>query len=186
MNHEVLFDSERLFFRRLVADDAELFFRDHSLPDLIRFQSWKPRTIDEIRDFISKQHTIEIDTYGTWFQMAICLKNNGYFIGDCGFHFSDPEGYQVDIGYTIAPEFQGNGYAVESVHAMVQYLFTELHKHRLCGYVDPGNLASIRVLEKAGFRKEAHFRKSIMIDGQWCDDVVFAILKEEFVHKKGG
>ena len=176
---DIIFESERLFFRKLTADDAASFFRDHSLPDLIRYQSWKPTSIDEIHDFISKQQALAIDTYDTWFQMAICLKNDGQFIGDCGFHFSDPEGYQVDIGYTIAPEFQGNGYAVESAMAMVAFLFSALKKHRICGYVDPENSASIRVLEKTGFRKEAHFRKSVMIDGKWCDDVVYAILDDD-------
>jgi RimJ/RimL family protein N-acetyltransferase len=66
------------------------------------------------------------------------------------------------------------------VSAVVNYLFTDLGKHRIIASIDPRNTRSVKLLERLGMRKEAHFVKSVMIDGKWCDDCIYAILSEEW------
>jgi len=63
---------------------------------------------------------------------------------------------------------------------VLNYLFKVLLKHRVTASVDPENTKSIILLERIGFQKEAHFRKSYYIDGKWLDDCVYAILEEEW------
>ncbi len=63
---------------------------------------------------------------------------------------------------------------------MINYLFNDLNKQRITCSIDPLNQASIKMVERLGFRKEAHFKQSILIDGEWYDDMVYAILKEEW------
>ena len=70
------------------------------------------------------------DVNGTWFQLVICIKNSGIMIGDIGIHFLN-DGFQVEIGYTVCPEYQKNGYALEAVHSVLNYIFTKLDKHRM-------------------------------------------------------
>lgn len=117
------------------------------------------------------------DTTGTWLQLAICLKDD-LVIGDIGIHFL--EDAQVEIGYTITPDHQGNGYATEAVRAVMDYLFSILMKHRITESVDPDNMASVRLLEKIGFRKEAHFIQSFRMGEEWRDNVIFAMLSNEW------
>jgi len=51
-------------------------------------------------------------------------------------------------------------------------------KHRLIASIDPGNINSAGLVEKLNFRKEAHFKESILSNGVWVDDVIYAILKK--------
>jgi RimJ/RimL family protein N-acetyltransferase len=55
-----------------------------------------------------------------------------------------------------------------------------LKLHRLSATADPRNLASVKLLERLGFRKEAHFVKSLWFKGEWADDVVYGLLREEW------
>jgi len=66
---------------------------------------------------------------------------------------------------------------------VIDYVFGELKKHRISASVDPNNIKSIRLLEQIGFRKEAHFIESLLLNGQWVDDVIYALLAREWETK---
>jgi RimJ/RimL family protein N-acetyltransferase len=170
----------RLVLRSLCPSDADTFLRYRSKPEVAEFQSWKPKVKREILRFIAQQKRVEPGTPNAWMQLAVCLKETGEMIGDCGVHFLPPDARQVEIGFTIEPGRQGRGYGTEAVRALLDYAFRELHAHRICASVDPANAPSIALLTRVGMRKEAHFRKSLMIDGKWVDDIVFAVLEEEW------
>jgi RimJ/RimL family protein N-acetyltransferase len=171
-------ETDRLLIRTLEMKDKNAFFQYRSMPEIYQYQGWRPKDIDEIEEFINKNISAFPNTRNTWMQLAVCLKE-GQLIGDIGIHFIEDD-YQVEIGYTLSPEYQGNGYAVEAVKTVINYAFTELKKHRITASVDPNNLKSIKLLEKIGFRKEAHFIKSFRMNNQWYDDCVYAILAEEW------
>lgn len=170
--------TDRLILRKLDVSDSIAFLEYRSLPEVYEFQSLKPVNKTEIEDFFSR-----ISEYpnipNTWFQLAVCNKENNKLIGDIGIHFLEDDA-QVEVGYTIAPSFQGHGYATEALSAVIQYLFSVLRKHRVIASVDPNNKRSIRLLGKLGMRKEAHFIKSLKISGKWVDDCIYAILNEEW------
>ena len=64
---------------------------------------------------------------------------------------------------------------------MVDFLFGTLNKHRVIASIDPRNSASIRLIERLGFRKEAHLKKSYYLHEEWVDDIIYAKLKTEWV-----
>jgi len=170
--------TERLIIRRLDISDSYAFFAYRSLPEVYEFQSFKPVDIRDADKFISgiaKHPNIP----KTWIQLAVCLKRNNELIGDIGIHFLEDD-VQIEIGYTIAPDFQGQGYATEALHKVIDYLFSGLNKHRIVASVDPNNKRSLKFIEKFGMRKEAHFIKSLKINGVWLDDCVYALLNEEW------
>lgn len=169
-------ESDRLLIRILDSNDKEVFFTYRSMPEVYVYQSWKPSGIDEAEEFIKKNKATQPNTRNTWMQLGITL-SDGSLIGDVGIHFMEDDA-QVEIGYSLSPEHQGHGFAFEAVKAVIDYLFLDLKKHRITASVDPDNQKSINLLKKLGFRQEAHFIKSFLIRGVWCDDVVFAILEE--------
>jgi RimJ/RimL family protein N-acetyltransferase len=173
--------TDRLFLRVLEMADQEALFKYRSLPEVYAYQSWRPKDIHEVGLFIEKNAAVCMNTIGAWLQLAVCLKV-GHMIGDIGIHFIDDE--QVEIGYTLSPDSQGNGYALEAVKAVLHYLFCTLKKHRVTAYVDPNNQRSIRLLERIGFRKEAHYIQSFRMGDEWYDDCVYAILENEWGHYK--
>jgi RimJ/RimL family protein N-acetyltransferase len=180
MSEFIAISTDRLLIRNMNSKDAESFFAYKSLPECTQFQYWRPKTLGEIQQFIIDMEGTRLNTPGTWLQLAVCLKVDGRMIGDIGLHFLAEEDAQVELGYTISPEFQHKGYATETVRAIVSYLFSELGKHRITASVDPLNAPSAAVLKLVGFRQEAHFKKSVFMDGQWQDDCVYAILEDEF------
>ncbi len=177
MSNSICIQTDRLLIRTIELTDKEDFFHYRSMPQVYKYQSWKPKQIGEVEEFIRRNAGVAPNTVNAWLQLAICLKE-GRMIGDIGIHFIDD--HQIEIGYTLSPDHQGKGYAIEAVKAVINSIFLEWNKHRITASVDPENTPSIILLEKLGFRKEAHFFKSFLMEDQWCDDVVYAMLEEEW------
>src|ERR1700760_4199668 len=142
--------TRRLSIRRLEANDGPRVFSYHRHPDVMRFQSWGTESVDGIQTYIRELSSMEPCTPGRWYQVGIYLREDDKLIGDCGFRALADTPEQVEIGITLAREFQGMGYATEVVRALLAYLFVELKKHRVFGSVDPENQSSIRLLERVG------------------------------------
>lgn len=177
------FKTDRLYIRPVKIEDKELIFEYRSDSITNKYQGWIPKNIDEVTEFIEKIAP-EINTPETWFQLAILHKETNIFIGDIGIHFLDMENRQAEIGCTLNKNFQGKGYATEALSEVIKYLFYNLQKHRIVTSIDPGNINSIKLVERLGFRKEAHFIESLFLNGKWVDDIVYAILQKEWKNRK--
>jgi len=92
----------------------------------------------------------------------------------------DKENKQVEIGCTLNKKYQKKGYATESLRTVITYLFTTLNKHRIFASIDPNNENSIRLFERIGFRKEAHFVESLFINGKWEDDLIYSLIEKDW------
>jgi RimJ/RimL family protein N-acetyltransferase len=173
-------ETKRLLLHEISPLDAPAMYAYRRQREVYAFQAWRPRSVSEVQQYLSRSGTIGFNVAGTWFQLGVYLRNDGELVGDVGFHFLPPDGEQVEIGFTTSPAHQRKGYAWEAVAASIDYLFTGLKKHRIVGSVDPRNEASLGLLEKLGMKREAHFRRSVKIRGRWEDDVVYAILRDEW------
>jgi RimJ/RimL family protein N-acetyltransferase len=176
MSH--FFESPRLVARRFGPDDLDVFVAMRADPEVARFQSWENFTREEGRSFLEWIASRNPGEPG-WFQFALECKQDGRFIGDCGLKTVETDNRLAQIGYTISRQHWGRGYAVEAVRALTAYAFRTIPLHRIMASVDPLNLASVRVLEKSGFTKEAHFRQSEWFKGAWADDAIYAMLASE-------
>jgi len=170
--------TDRLFLRKLELNHREDFFKYRSLPQICEYQSFAPKSLKGADDFI-KAIASNPNIPNTWFQLAIVNRNDNKLIGDVGIHFLE-DNAQAEVGYTLAPDFQGQGYATEALKAVISYLFFEMKKHRVTASVDPNNIKSIRLLERLGMRKEGHFIKSFKVGDMWFDDCIYAILEDEW------
>lgn len=144
-----------------------------------KYQGWIPKTIDDVESFIGKISQ-QINEHETWFQYVIVEKETQKIIGDLGIHFLDSKNKQVEIGCTLNKDFQNKGYASESVKRTIDYLFKELNKHRIITSIEPDNKNAIRLVERIGFRKEAHFVESLWINGKWVDDLIYALIEKDW------
>ena len=84
------------------------------------------------------------------------------------------------LGYGLWVEFAGKGYATESIRLVLKFAFTDLKLHRIEANVQPHNLASIRLLERCGFKKEGFSEKYLKIGGRWRDHERWAIIRENW------
>lgn len=83
------------------------------------------------------------------------------------------------IGYWVGVDHAGQGYMSRALRAAVAYAFSTLRLHRVEAACLPSNVASIRVLESAGFRREGLARSYLRINGRWQDHLLFAVLEND-------
>ena len=172
-------ETERLIIRPIKPEDKNEIFEYHSDPEINKYQGWIPITIDDVETFIGKVSK-HINEPETWFQVVILEKETQKIVGDIGIHFFGSENKQVELGCTLNRNFQNKGYATESLIKVIDYLFKEMKKHRIIASMDPDNKNSIRLVERIGFRKEAHFVKSLYLNGKWVDDLIYALTENEW------
>lgn len=176
--------TERLLLRPIHKKDASVVFAYRSDKSTSQYQGWVPETLEDTIDFIQNKICAMMNRPGTWFQMVIINQENDAIIGDIGIHFTDEENKQAELGCTLDKKYQGKGYATEAMRAVINLLFNELNKHRISASIDPRNTESIKLVERLGFRLEEHFRESLLINGVWVDDLVYCILRIEWVERK--
>lgn len=112
-------------------------------------------------------------------------KKDGTKIGFiASFYALHPMGKMLEIGYLLMPSERGKGYCTEAAQIMVDYLFLTKEAACIQASTHLKNIASQRVLEKAGFKKEGTMRKRFYIRGEWCDTILFSILREEWKEAK--
>jgi RimJ/RimL family protein N-acetyltransferase len=154
--------TDRLVLRRFAARDAGAFRAYRDDPEVARWQGWDGCSREEAEAFVTG------------------LEAADRLLGDIGIHVLAGEPRLVELGVTFAGGAQGRGHATEALDALIRRLFREEAKHRLQASIDPRNARSVGLFERLGFRREAHFRRSVWAKGEWCDDVVYALLAEEW------
>jgi len=170
----------RLVIRPLEIRDADDLYLYRSNASINCFQGWIPTCIEEVNDFILYRISPEINVPDTWFQLVILTKDTGKLIGDIGIHFLKSEPAQVELGVTLALDFQGQGFATEALSGIISYLFGELNKQRILASIDPNNESSIKLFERLGFRKLEFSVDSDVALPEWPDDLVFAIERDQW------
>jgi RimJ/RimL family protein N-acetyltransferase len=179
----MIFETKRLIARRFDPRDLEAFVTMRADREVARFQSWDDFSEEEGHKFLQEMSRMNPGNPG-WFQFALQDKDDGAFAGDCGLKIVETDNRLAQIGYTIVRSRWKNGLATEVVNALLKYAFSSFSIHRIAASVDPLNLASCRVLEKAGMRREALFRESEWFKGAWADDAVYAMLRSDWQARK--
>ena len=171
----------RLVLRRFRATDIPAFVRYRADPEVARFQSWENFTAedgDRFYDWVRTQHP---DTAGAWFQVAVALRDGDAIVGDCGLHALAEPANAVEIGFTLAPEHQGQGYASEAVACLLDYVFGRLGKSRALALTDVRNARSIAVLERLGFARDPAPRGPVLFKGEPCEEYLYRLERAEWV-----
>ncbi|MDQ0416448.1 RimJ/RimL family protein N-acetyltransferase [Croceifilum oryzae] len=181
METSTLFEkTDRLVLRRFCTSDIDTFHFYRSNPEVATFQSWENYQYQDAQTFVNQQMNHQPNQPGTWFQFAVALAETNQLIGDCALHTPTVEPRIVEIGFTLSPEYQGNGYATEAVGALLRYVFHSLGKHKAIAFSDVRNSKSIAVLERVGMRREGHLLQNYMSKGQWIDEYQYSILRTEW------
>ncbi len=172
--------TRRLLLRRLQRADAQALCAYRSLPEVARYQSWETFGPDDAARLLDDQQDRDIGIPGTWLQVAIVEAGTGQLIGDCGLHCLYDEPRQFEIGVTLAPSRQGQGYATEALECLLHYLFTVLSARRIFATTDALNGPAAALFRRLGFRQEAHHIDHWAFKGTWTSEFVFAILAREW------
>lgn len=112
--------------------------------------------------------------------LAVARRDGGELIGEISLTWRSIAARQGEVGYILNPDFQHLGYATEAVRAMLGIGFATLDLHRIYARCHPANVASYRLMERLGMRREAHLRENLMVRGHWEDEYVYALLARDW------
>jgi aminoglycoside 6'-N-acetyltransferase len=110
----------------------------------------------------------------------VAPRDTDRLIGDCAALVRADDPRQAEIGFTIAAEHQGQGYATEAVRRLLHYLLVERGKHRVMATCDDRNTRSAAVLERVGMRREGRLLESTWSKGEWTSDLLYGALRHEW------
>jgi RimJ/RimL family protein N-acetyltransferase len=173
-------ESERLILRHVEPRDIEVFMAYAGDPSVQAFQGWPEMSEHRARRFIEGQKDAVLGEPGEWVQIALEWKELGAMVGDLGFRVNADLPHEAELGYRVAGAYQRRGFAREGAARLLDHAFSVLRLHRIIAYTACENHPSIGVLERLGFRREGHFRKSYKVHGEWIDEYLYALLEEEW------
>ncbi|MCU0255645.1 MAG: GNAT family N-acetyltransferase [Vicinamibacterales bacterium] len=165
-----------IVLRRLGPADLAAFQAYRSDRELGRYQGWSAMSDERARAFLAEMHAVALFTPGEWVQLAIVAAGEGTLIGDIGLCLSS-DSREAEIGVTLARPAQGRGLATAAVREGLRLIFRLTPAERVLGITDARNLASIRVLERAGLRKLGE--RAALFRGEPCAECVFAVRRAD-------
>ncbi len=145
---------DRVVLRRLARADLAAFQAYRRDPEVGLYQGWSPMTDADALAFIDEMVAAALFPAGAWVQIGIAERGGGVLIGDIGACVA-ADGASAEIGFTLARPAQGCGLGGEAVGLALALLFGRTGIARVEAVTDARNAASIRLLERAGFRRAA-------------------------------
>ncbi|MCA1295448.1 GNAT family N-acetyltransferase [Paenibacillus sp. alder61] len=88
-----------------------------------------------------------------------------------------------ELGFAILPSYQRQGYGAEATKLLLDFAFRQLQAHKVVGMCHCHNLKSVKLMERAGMRREGIFQEELLLDGQWHDQYFYSILDKEYIKK---
>jgi len=173
--------TDRLCLRRFTPEDLIAYGEYHRLPEVYRYLYAAPPEGEQLANQLSSAISSALNNDGDTLYYAVTLKESHTLIGEVLLKLANQAALQAEIGYIFNPAFAGKGYATEAVEAVLAQGFTEAGFHRIFARLDAENQGSIGIVERLGMRKEAHFRQNDRFNGQWGDELVYALLKQEYL-----
>jgi RimJ/RimL family protein N-acetyltransferase len=172
----------RLVLRTMTGDDVDDIYAYQSRAEVCRYLTFEPRTRQEVAENVVKYSTaLALNGDGDFWQLAIVRAcDPGRVIGDVYFTIKSAANAAGEIGWTLHPDFAGQGYMTEAAYAVLEIAFAELQLHRVSAELDPRNHASAALCRRLGMREEAHFVEDLWFKGDWGDTAIYAILDREW------
>jgi RimJ/RimL family protein N-acetyltransferase len=177
----------RLVLRPATADDVDPTWRFRRLPEVHEWLTMGPAGYEEYR-----ARFLDAGRLST----TLVVEHDGIVVGDLMLKVGDAwaqaevadlaREVQAELGWCLDPEWSGQGLATEAVEALLRICFTELGLRRVTASCFADNVASRRLMERVGMRREVHARQeSLHRSGAWLDGMGYALLAEEWRERHG-
>lgn len=174
--------TERLLLRPLTVADAPALAAYQSRDEVVRYVPYPPRDAavltERLRDPDANRWAL--DEPGQFMWVGVIRAADDVLVGDAVLMWHSREQGAGEIGYVFDPSHHGNGYATEAASALLRLGFEGLGLHRIVARMDARNTASAGVARRLGMRQEAHLVQNEWFKEEWTDELIFAILAEEW------
>lgn len=173
--------TERLSLRVMTIDDVDAVHSYQSLDEVARFELYEPRDLAAVTEKITQwKDATRLEKAGDYIEFAIVRRDSGTLIGEIRFAIKSVKNQNAEIGWTVSPAHQRQGFATEAARAVLDLAFDDMKLHRVSAELDPRNLASAAVCTRLGMRLEAHLVEDLWFKGTWGDTGIYSILDREW------
>ena len=174
--------TQRLSIRPAAASDSDTTWPIRKDPEVSRWITSAPQTLEDYRAYFQKPERLE---------KTLVVEHDGVVIGDLMLAIEDAwsqtevaeqaRGVQAELGWCIGTGYQGHGYAREAIEELIRICFEDLSLRRVVANCFADNVASWRLMERLGMRRELYtVRESLHRSGEWLDGMGYALLAEEW------
>ncbi len=173
--------NETFYLRQITQADAADYLEYLSNTEVHRFvpDECLPRDIEQAHKEV--QYHIDLYRYKRSISWSLAKKSDHKIVGSCGFNYWNRDHARTEISYDLARPYWGKGLMTEVVKTVLAFGFTQMRLHRVEATVAPDNIGSVRVLRKAGFKKEGLLREQKLLHGKFCDAIILSILQREYL-----
>jgi RimJ/RimL family protein N-acetyltransferase len=180
MRPPAFFETPRLLVRPFAHADLEAFVAYRADPDVERYQTWSDYTLERGRALIESMQGLRPGVPGQWYQFALETRAGGTLVGDLALKVSESEPREAEVGFSLSPAQQGQGYGTEALRGLLGYAFGTLGLHRVYAVTDALNAPAAALLARVGMRREAHYVENIWFKGAWGSELLYAMLEREW------
>ncbi|WP_051960659.1 GNAT family N-acetyltransferase [Devosia riboflavina] len=173
--------TERLQLRHFERADVALVGRYHMLPAVQRYLVRPTRYQEDVAAAVEiMRGQVCLQRPGDTLTLAMQRKGDKAVLGHVSLHWSDATAGQGELLFAIDPAYAGNGFLTEALTAMLDLAFGHYRIHRVFVRCDGRNHHSAKLMQKLGMRLEAHYREHALFQGEWDEELHFAILDREW------
>jgi RimJ/RimL family protein N-acetyltransferase len=174
--------TDRLTLRPATREDVEATWQFRRLDGVGRWVTRAPATLEQHRAQLEDEARLD---------KTLVVELDGEVIGELMLQVEDAwsqaevaaraRGVQAELGWVLHPDHSGRGYATEAVRGLIRLCFDELGLRRVTAQCFADNVASWRLMERIGMRRELYtVRDSLHRSGEWLDGLGYALLAEEW------
>ncbi|MTH53169.1 GNAT family N-acetyltransferase [Bacillus mangrovi] len=167
--------TERLFLRKVADEDAAALLDIFSRKNVLEYYGMEP--LKERAEAVLLASKFR-EGWESGSSIRWGLEYDSRLIGTIGYHNWSKIHKRAEIGYELHPDFWRMGFASEALHAAADFGFRTLGLHRIGATVRPENIASLKLLEKMGFRQEGLLHGYQYTGGSFFDLIMLSLIKE--------
>lgn len=172
-------ETERLVLRPYSEGDFDALHELYSDESVVQWLYEGPATLEATRARLDRCLERRELTETTGLSAAVTLPGGAY-VGGLVLWYTSFEHRGAEVGYSLLPRHQGSGFAVEATGALLDWAFRAAGVHRVVARLEARNVASARVAERLGMRREATFVENEWVKDEWQSEAVYAILDREW------
>ena len=169
----------RLILREFHLSDYEAV-REYDSSPAVQYYEGPVPAAEATLSYLDQTLAWVNETPRTHYRLAITVRPEDVARGRISLWLNNPATREWEMGWTVHPQYWGQGYASEAAREMLAFAFTELHAHRVVAFCNVLNTASVRVMEKVGMQQDGRLRETRWWNEGWVDEFVYAILERDW------
>lgn len=172
-------ETQRLVLRQIVPADISKVFEGLSNKKVIKYYGVSFKTLEATEEQMDWYEALWNDRTGMWW--GISLKGEKDLIGACGYNNYEEQHQKAELGYWLIPGFWGKGYATEALRPVLEFGFDQMQLQRIEAFVEKGNRASNRLLEKLDFKYEGTMENCEFKNGRFISLRIYALFHDSTI-----